>query len=77
MIYYIFIGGKNMNTLNKILIVVTVILTIALGIMTYEYFTLRQTSKNNTEDILKHAEELYEANKRINELEAKLEAYEK
>lgn len=66
-----------MNTLNKILIVVTVILTIALGIMTYEYFTLRQTSKNNTEDILKHAEELYEANKRINELEAKLEAYEK
>ena len=66
-----------MNTLNKILIVVTVILTIALGIMTYEYFTLRQTSKNNTEDILKHAEELYEANKKINELEAKLEAYEK
>lgn len=66
-----------MNTLNKILIVVTVILTIALGIMTYEYFTLRQTSKNNTEDMLKHAEELYEANKKINELEAKLEAYEK
>lgn len=66
-----------MNTLNKILIVVTVILTIALGITTYEYFTLRQTSKNNTEDILKHAEELYEANKKINELEAKLEAYEK
>lgn len=66
-----------MNKLNKIFIIIIVILAVALCIMTYEYITLRQTSKNNLEDTLNHAEELYEANKKIDELEKKLEVYEK
>lgn len=66
-----------MNKLNKIFIVIIVILAVAFSIMTYKYITLSQTSKNNLEDTLKHAEELYEANKKIDELETKLESYEK
>mgnify|MGYP000095838728 CR=1 FL=1 len=63
-----------MNTLNKILVVLTIILVIALSIMTYKYFTEKQTAENNSEMVLNNSQEIQDLNKKITELEKELKA---
>lgn len=63
-----------MNTLNKILVVLTIILVIALSIMTYKYFTEKQTAENNSEMVLYNSQEIQDLNKKITELEKELKA---
>ena len=63
-----------MNTLNKILVVLTIILVIALSIMTYKYFTEKQTAENNSEMVLNNSQEIQDLNKKITDLEKELKA---
>ena len=63
-----------MNTLNKILVVLTIILVIALSIMTYKYFNEKQTAENNSEMVLNNSQEIQDLNKKITELEKELKA---
>lgn len=63
-----------MNTLNKILVVLTIILVIALSIMTYKYFTEKQTAENNSDMVLNNSQEIQDLNKKITELEKELKA---
>lgn len=66
-----------MNNINKIFLVIITILIIALAIITYKYFVLKETCKKNLDDALHNAELTYEAHKRIHELEDELEQYKK
>lgn len=61
-----------MNRLSKIFLVIIIILLIALSIVSCAYFRMRESSKRGLESTLNSAEELYEANKRIHELEEQL-----
>ena len=63
-----------MNKLTKILIGIIVILILALGIMTYEYINLRNSSKESLNSILEQSEELQKAYIKIEELENKLKS---
>ena len=62
-----------MNKLSKVFLVIIIILIIALGIMTYLYFNALRIAKNNFESIITSANEVFEANKRIEQLEKLLE----
>ena len=62
-----------MNKLNKIFITIIVVLIIILTFITYQYVILKENSKKALDDTLRNAEELYEANKKIQELESELE----
>ena len=66
-----------MKKLNKILIAIIIIQFIALFLLCYEYFLLKNTAKSNLDMILNGAEETSNLYKQINELEEKLESYEK
>lgn len=44
--------------------------------MTLVYFNMRKIAKNNLDSVLEGAQQIYEANMKINELEEKLEKYE-
>ena len=54
-----------MNKLNKIFLVIIMILLIALGIMTYLYFNMRKSAKNNLDMFLNEAEQLSKANEKL------------
>lgn len=58
-----------MNKLSKIFLVIILILVIALGIMTYLYFNMRENAKYNLEELLKSAEE---HSKQIEELNVEI-----
>lgn len=62
-----------MNKLSKIFLVIIIVLIVALGIMTYLYLNALKIAKNNLESIIKSANEVFEANKRIDQLEKLLE----
>lgn len=64
-----------MKKSNIILIILIVILTIALIIVTHSYFILREHAKTSFDSALSNADLLYEANKRVQELEEELEQY--
>lgn len=66
-----------MKKLDKILIAIIIIQFIALFLLCCEYFLLKNTAKNNLDMILNGAEETSNLHKQINELEEKLESYEK
>lgn len=66
-----------MNKLNKIFIAIIVVLIIILTFITYQYVILKENSKKALDDTLRNAEELYEANIKIQELESELESYKK
>ena len=55
-----------MNRLSKILLVISIILITALIVVLSLYFDMRKTAKNNLEETLKVANELFEI--RIKEL---------
>ena len=61
-----------MNRLSKILLVISIILITALIVVLSLYFDMRKTAKNNLEETLKVANELFETNKKLRELEEKL-----
>lgn len=61
-----------MNKTSKIFLIIIVVLTVALGILTYEYINLRNSAKANLADTLENAQELQNAYKRIQELEDKI-----
>ena len=63
-----------MNKLSKILIGIIVILILALGLVTYEYINLRNSSKDSLNSILEQSEELQKAYIKIEELENKLKS---
>lgn len=63
-----------MNKLSKVFLVIIIILVIALGIMTKMYFDMRKSSELGLKSTLENANLLFEANKRIDELEKILEA---
>lgn len=63
-----------MNKLTKILIGIIVILILALGLVTYEYINLRNSSKDSLNSILEQSEELQKAYIKIDELENKLKS---
>lgn len=63
-----------MNKLTKILIGIIVILILALGLVTYEYINLRNSSKDSLNSILEQSEELQKAYIKIEELENKLKS---
>ena len=48
-----------MNKLSKILIFFIAILTIALAIMTFQYFNMRNIAKKNFNDFINATTELY------------------
>lgn len=58
-------GDDFMNKLSKILICIILILVIALAIMTYQYFKMKDTAKENFDNYtntLNDYYELYRAN---------------
>ena len=61
-----------MNSLSKILLIISIILITALIVVLSLYFDMRKTAKNNLEETLKVANELFEINKKLRELEEKL-----
>lgn len=61
-----------MNRLSKILLVISIILITALIVVLSLYFDMRKNAKNNLEETLKVANELFETNKKLRELEEKL-----
>lgn len=61
-----------MTKTNKILIVIIIILVIALAIMTRLYFMAIESSKRGLNATLESAEEIYNLNNRIRELEKQL-----
>lgn len=65
-----------MTKMNKILIAIIIILVIALAIMTRLYFIAREGSKRGLEATLEAAEQNYNLNLRIIELEKQLGIYE-
>lgn len=61
-----------MKKLNKIFLVIIVVLFIALVIVSALYIDMRKQAKTNLDATLKSANELFEANKKIHELEEKI-----
>ena len=61
-----------MNKTSKIFLAIIVVLTLALGILTFEYINLRNSAKSTLADTLENAQELQNAYKRIQELENKI-----
>jgi flagellar basal body-associated protein FliL len=61
--------------INIILVVIILILSIALAIMTLVYLNTRKISQNNVDIILSNANEVFETNQKISELEEELEKY--
>ena len=61
-----------MNKISRIFLVIIVVLTIALGILTFEYINLRNSAKSTLADTLENAQELQNAYKKIQELENKI-----
>lgn len=61
-----------MTKTNKILIAIIIVLVIALAIMTRLYFMAREGSKRGLDATLESAEEIYNLNNRIRELEEQL-----
>ena len=62
-----------MNKLSKVFLVIIIILIIALGIITKMYFDMKKSSQLGLESTLENANLLFEANKRIDQLEKLLE----
>lgn len=62
-----------MNKLSKVFLVIIIILIIALGIITKMYFDMKKSSQLGLESALENANLLFEANKRIDQLEKLLE----
>ena len=58
-----------MNKLSKIFLVIIIVLVLALCIMSYLYFNMRKSSKQNLDSLLTKSEELTNAYQRIDELE--------
>ncbi|MEI3394683.1 MAG: hypothetical protein V8R82_03100 [Clostridia bacterium] len=61
-----------MNKLSKIFLVIIIVLVLALCIMSYLYFNMRKSSKQNLDSLLTKSEELTNAYQRIDELENKI-----
>lgn len=61
-----------MKKLNKIFLAIIVVLFIALAIVSALNIAMRKQAKANLDVTLKTAEDLFEANKKIQELEEKL-----
>lgn len=61
-----------MTKTNKILIAIIIILVIALTIMTRLYFMAIESSKRGLDATLESAEEIYNLNNKIRELEKQL-----
>lgn len=61
-----------MTKTNKILIAIIIILVIALAIMTHLYFMAIESSKRGLDATLESAEEIYNLNNKIRELEKQL-----
>lgn len=57
---------------NTILISLVIILSVALTIMTALYFNMKKNAEENMKSVLNTANEVYELNKKINELEEQL-----
>ena len=66
-----------MKKSNIILSIFNVILSIALIFMIFLYFNMRESSKKGLESTLQSANEVYELNKKVQELEKELEQYRK
>lgn len=62
-----------MNKLSKIFLGIIVVLVLALSIMIYKYIDVKNTAQDNLNEILKSAEELQNANIKIEELQNKLD----
>ncbi len=65
-----------MTRTNKILVAIIIILVIALAIMSRLYFIAIESSKRGLDATLESAEEIYNLNIRIRELEEQLGIYE-
>lgn len=63
---------KMKKSIKVILSIIIIFLTIALCIMTYLFFDMRNSVKNNLQSLLNTAEEMVVLNRRIQELEDKL-----
>ena len=61
--------------MKKINIILIVLLSIALIVMTLMYFNMRESSKKGLESTLKSAEEVFELNKKVQDLEEELQNY--
>ena len=61
-----------MNKISKIFLAIIVVLTLALGILAYEYINLRNSAKSNLANSLESAQELQNAYNKIQELENKI-----
>lgn len=60
-----------MDRRNKIFVIMIVILIVLLGIMTYLYFDMRNTARNNLDQLLQNAEDYsYEMGELSNEIDA-------
>ena len=64
-----------MKKTNIILIIALIIITIALVFITKMYFDMRKSSELGLKSTLENANLLFEANKKIDELEKELEIY--
>ena len=62
-----------MNKLSKILIAIIVILVVALGIATYNYFSLRKYSDDNLEKMQYMYTEIKDLHKELGEYKSKYE----
>lgn len=62
-----------MNKLSKILIAIIVILVVALGILTYNYFSLRKYSDDNLEKMQYMYTEINDLHKELGEYKSKYE----
>lgn len=62
-----------MNKLSKIFLGIIVVLVLALSIMIYKYIDVKNAAQDNLNEILKSAEELQNANIKIEELQNKLD----
>lgn len=58
-----------MNKLSKIFLVIIIILIIALAVMVFLYMNAVKHAKNNLDQVLKNAEEIFNLNIKISELE--------
>lgn len=58
-----------MNKLNKIFLIIIIILIIFSTFMTFLYVNMRKTAQNNMNYFLEEVNKVYEAKKRIFELE--------
>lgn len=59
---------------NTILVGLIIVLSVALIIMSILYFNMKKNAKENMKSTLNTANQVYELNKKINELEEQLNA---